>query len=94
MNAIGHDLRTLIGVENRGLSQKIINLIPDYVVALLASSPQSSWSSSISDIIRFVILRPIATVQSSAARAKFLWGDWKAGQEWLRGGRSCHWHYR
>lgn len=32
MNAMGHDLPTMIGVDHRGLSKKISQLIPDYMV--------------------------------------------------------------
>jgi len=32
MNAMGHDVPTLIGVDHRGLAKKITNLIPDYMV--------------------------------------------------------------
>ena len=32
MNAMGHDVPTLIGVEHRGLVQKIQKIIPDYMV--------------------------------------------------------------
>ena len=32
MNAMGHDVPTLIGVEHRGLARKITQLIPDYMV--------------------------------------------------------------
>ena len=32
MNAMGHDLPTLIGVDHRGLSSKIHSLVPDYMV--------------------------------------------------------------
>ena len=32
MNAMGHDLPTMIGVDHRGLSRKIARLIPDYMV--------------------------------------------------------------
>jgi hypothetical protein len=32
MNAMGHDVPTLIGVDHSGVARKIINLIPDYMV--------------------------------------------------------------
>ena len=32
MNAMGHDVPTMIGVDHRGIAQKIIKLIPDYMV--------------------------------------------------------------
>ncbi|MBC7780505.1 MAG: copper oxidase [Proteobacteria bacterium] len=32
MNAMGHDVPTMIGVDHRGLARKITNLIPDYMV--------------------------------------------------------------
>jgi hypothetical protein len=32
MNAMGHDVPTMIGVEHRGVAKKITNLIPDYMV--------------------------------------------------------------
>ena len=32
MNAMGHDVPTMIGVDHRGVVQKINNLIPDYMV--------------------------------------------------------------
>ena len=32
MNAMGHDVPTLIGVEHRGIARQITNLIPDYMV--------------------------------------------------------------
>lgn len=32
MNAMGHDVPTMIGVEHQGVAQKITNLIPDYMV--------------------------------------------------------------
>jgi FtsP/CotA-like multicopper oxidase with cupredoxin domain len=32
MNAMGHDVPTMIGVDHRGLSRKISQLIPDYMV--------------------------------------------------------------
>ena len=32
MNAMGHDVPTLIGVDHRGIAKKISNLIPDYMV--------------------------------------------------------------
>jgi FtsP/CotA-like multicopper oxidase with cupredoxin domain len=32
MNAMGHDVPTLIGVEHRGLAKRITDLIPDYMV--------------------------------------------------------------
>ena len=32
MNAMGHDVPTMIGVDHRGLSRKIAQLIPDYMV--------------------------------------------------------------
>jgi manganese oxidase len=31
MNAMGHDVPTMIGVDHRGMTKKIINLIPDYM---------------------------------------------------------------
>ena len=31
MNAMGHDVPTMIGVDHRGVAQKITNLIPDYM---------------------------------------------------------------
>ena len=32
MNAMGHDVPTLIGVEHRGVARQITNLVPDYMV--------------------------------------------------------------
>jgi hypothetical protein len=32
MNAMGHDIPTMIGVDHRGVAKKINNLIPDYMV--------------------------------------------------------------
>ena len=32
MNAMGHDVPTMIGVDHRGVARKIIQLIPDYMV--------------------------------------------------------------
>jgi manganese oxidase len=32
MNAMGHDVPTLIGVDHRGVARQITNLIPDYMV--------------------------------------------------------------
>ncbi|MEY3993324.1 MAG: hypothetical protein RLZZ113_429, partial [Pseudomonadota bacterium] len=32
MNAMGHDVPTLIGVDHRGLAKRISKLIPDYMV--------------------------------------------------------------
>lgn len=32
MNAMGHDVPTMIGVDHRGVAKKITNLIPDYMV--------------------------------------------------------------
>lgn len=32
MNAMGHDVPTMIGVDHRGLAKKITKLIPDYMV--------------------------------------------------------------
>ena len=32
MNAMGHDMPTMIGVDHRGIAQKIIKLVPDYMV--------------------------------------------------------------
>jgi hypothetical protein len=32
MNAMGHNIPTMIGVDHRGIAQKIIKLIPDYMV--------------------------------------------------------------
>jgi len=32
MNAMGHGVPTMIGVDHRGVAQKIINLVPDYMV--------------------------------------------------------------
>ena len=32
MNAMGHDVPTMIGVDHRGMTKKITNLIPDYMV--------------------------------------------------------------
>jgi hypothetical protein len=32
MNAMGHDVPTMIGVDHRGAVRKIMNLIPDYMV--------------------------------------------------------------
>ena len=32
MNAMGHDIPTMIGVDPRGITQKIIKLVPDYMV--------------------------------------------------------------
>jgi hypothetical protein len=32
MNAMGHNLPTMIGVDHRGIAEKIIKLVPDYMV--------------------------------------------------------------
>jgi hypothetical protein len=32
MNAMGHDVPTMIGVDHRGIAKKITSLIPDYMV--------------------------------------------------------------
>lgn len=32
MNAMGHDVPTMIGVDHRGLAAKIVKLVPDYMV--------------------------------------------------------------
>ena len=32
MNAMGHDVPTLIGIDHRGVAKQITNLIPDYMV--------------------------------------------------------------
>jgi manganese oxidase len=32
MNAMGHNVPTMIGVDHRGVAQKILNLVPDYMV--------------------------------------------------------------
>jgi FtsP/CotA-like multicopper oxidase with cupredoxin domain len=32
MNAMGHNVPTMIGVDHRGVAQRIINLVPDYMV--------------------------------------------------------------
>jgi hypothetical protein len=32
MNAMGHNVPTMIGVDHRGVAQKIVNLVPDYMV--------------------------------------------------------------
>ncbi len=32
MNAMGHDVPTMIGVDHRGVAQKLIKLVPDYMV--------------------------------------------------------------
>ena len=32
MNAMGHNVPTMIGVDQRGIAQKIMNLVPDYMV--------------------------------------------------------------
>jgi FtsP/CotA-like multicopper oxidase with cupredoxin domain len=32
MNAMGHDVPTMIGVDHRGVARKILNLVPDYMV--------------------------------------------------------------
>ena len=32
MNAMGHNVPTMIGVDHRGVAQKIMNLVPDYMV--------------------------------------------------------------
>jgi len=32
MNAMGHGLPTMIGVDHRGIAQRIVNLVPDYMV--------------------------------------------------------------
>jgi len=32
MNAMGHDVPTMLGVDHRGVAEKIANLIPDYMV--------------------------------------------------------------
>jgi len=31
MNAMGHDVPTMIGVDHRGVAKKIPSLIPDYI---------------------------------------------------------------
>jgi hypothetical protein len=31
MNAMGHDVPTMIGVDHRGVAKKISSLIPDYI---------------------------------------------------------------
>ena len=32
MNAVGHDVLTMIGVDHRGITEKIRKLVPDYIV--------------------------------------------------------------
>jgi len=32
MNAMGHDVPTMIGVDHRGLARKVMNVVPDYMV--------------------------------------------------------------
>ena len=32
MNAMGHNVPTMIGVDHRGIAQKIVNLVPEYMV--------------------------------------------------------------
>ena len=32
MNAMGHDVPTMIGVDHRDVAKRIINLVPDYMV--------------------------------------------------------------
>jgi hypothetical protein len=32
MNAMGHDVPTMIGVDHRGVAEKILRLVPDYMV--------------------------------------------------------------
>jgi hypothetical protein len=32
MNAMGHDVPTMIGVDHRGVARQIMNLVPDYMV--------------------------------------------------------------
>jgi manganese oxidase len=32
MNAMGHDVPTMIGVDHRGIARKVMNLVPDYMV--------------------------------------------------------------
>ena len=32
MNAMGHNVPTMIGVDHRGVAQKIMKLVPDYMV--------------------------------------------------------------
>jgi len=32
MNAMGHDVPTMIGVDPRGITQRVMNLVPDYMV--------------------------------------------------------------
>ena len=32
MNAMGHDIPTMIGVDHRGIAEKIMKLVPDYMV--------------------------------------------------------------
>jgi hypothetical protein len=32
MNAMGHDVPTMIGVDHRGLAPRLVKLIPDYMV--------------------------------------------------------------
>jgi len=32
MNAMGHDVPTMIGVDHRGIARKVMNVIPDYMV--------------------------------------------------------------
>ena len=32
MNAMGHNVPTMIGVDHRGVAEKISNLVPDYMV--------------------------------------------------------------
>jgi hypothetical protein len=32
MNAMGHNVPTMIGVDHRGIAKKIVKLVPDYMV--------------------------------------------------------------
>ena len=39
MNAMGHDVPTMIGVDHRGVAEKITKLVPDYMVM----GEQAAW---------------------------------------------------
>lgn len=32
MNTVGHEIPTMIGVDHRGIAEKIIEPVPDYIV--------------------------------------------------------------
>jgi len=42
MNAMGHDVPTLIGVDHRGVAERISRLIPDYMV--MVSAAWRTWA--------------------------------------------------